>query len=248
MSYELTAYPVGPESPKGWVIEPAESKRDWMTQTPDQAALRCLPLLIANQAGWVINCPVGFKAVWNGSNQRSNAIEFTFKDKPERWSQQIVSNFGSGIITFKMPWLFRSSEGIGLLVRGPTNQYKENIAPLDGFVETDWAPYTFTMNWKIVKPKTPIWFRQGEPICMITPYPIAMLEQTTTRSASFDDDPELFDQFLQWRGHRQKQAAEAEQAGTSSGFFRLDYVKGQNPDGSAAREHRSSLKLSSFDA
>ncbi len=104
------------------------------------------------------------------------------------------------------------------------------------------------MNWKIVKPKTPIWFRQGEPICMITPYPIAMLEQTTTRFAAFDDDPELFDQFLQWRGHRQKQAADAEQAGTSSGFFRLDYVKGQNPDGSAAREHRSSLKLSSFDA
>lgn len=246
MTCELKAYPVGPISPKGWVIEPAAAKRGWMAQTPYQAALRCLPLLIASQAGWVIRCPVGFKVVWNGKRDRGGSLDFQFSEDPERFQGEIVSNFGDGIVTFKIPWLFRTSEGLGLMVRGPANTCLDNIVPLDGLVETDWAPYTFTMNWKIIKPKQAVWFKAGDPVCMIVPYPIGLLEEIEPSFESFDDNPDLFDQFLHWRDHRQKQARDAEQAGTAVGHFRLDYVKGLHPDGAVAREHRPSLKLREF--
>ncbi len=246
MSYELKAYPVGPISPKGWVIEPGEAKRDWMMQTPHQAALRCLPLLIAGQAGWVIRCPVGFKVTWNGKREPAGSLDFQFSEDSERFSGEIVSNFGYGIVTFKIPWLFRSSEGLGLMVRGPANTFLDNVVPLEGLVETDWAPYTFTMNWKIIRPKHAVWFKKGDPVCMIAPYPIGLLEEIEPSFESFDDNPELFDEFLQWRGHRQQQVREARQDGTSAGHFRLDYVKGRHPDGSVTREHRPSLKLREF--
>lgn len=40
--------------PAGLPLTPAPIDRDWMDATPDRFAYRCLPLVIANQAGWVI--------------------------------------------------------------------------------------------------------------------------------------------------------------------------------------------------
>ncbi|HMZ02762.1 MAG TPA: DUF6065 family protein, partial [Burkholderiaceae bacterium] len=77
-----------------------------------------------------------------------DALKFSFNPEdlgPNKG--QITSHFGSGILTFSLPYLFRTSPGYGMLVRGPTNCAKDGAAPLDGIVETDWAPYSFTMNW-----------------------------------------------------------------------------------------------------
>src|SRR5947207_14549400 len=40
--------------------------RAWMDAMPQRAPYRCLPMTIANQAGWMIPSPVGFTAVWDG--------------------------------------------------------------------------------------------------------------------------------------------------------------------------------------
>ncbi len=245
MTYKMTAYVVGPT--KGWVIEPGGAKREWMEQTPFQGANRCLPLVIANQAGWIIRCPFQFKVTWNG-NKTHDSITFDFSEDEQRASRQVLSIFGFGIISFSIPWLFRTSEGVGLLVRGPTNYYKENMAALDGLVETDWAPYTFTMNWKIVKPRTPVWFRKGDPICMILPYPIAMLEQFKTNAAPIDSEPELQEAFHDWQQTRRQQYKEAAEKGTPEGLYRLDYVRGSKPDGTFAKAHWSKLKLAKFES
>ena len=52
----------------GWapLIRPAPVKREWMDNTPDSFAYRCLPLNIANAHGWEILCPCAFDALWNG--------------------------------------------------------------------------------------------------------------------------------------------------------------------------------------
>ncbi len=246
MTYELTAYPVRPNSADGWVIEPGGARRDWMGQTQSEAAYRCLPILIANQTGWIIRCPISFKVVWNGKRPALDSMQFEFGEGAEQAKGQILSNFGFGIVTFKMPWVFRTSEGFDLMVRGPTNYYKENVVPLDGLVESDWAPYSFTMNWKIIKPKTAIWFKKGEPICMLIPFAVATLEKFTARYDSFDNNPELLEEFLQWQSQRMDQTSQAIKAGDDSKLFRLDYVKGKHPDGTAARVHRTSLKLAEF--
>ena len=72
MSYEIVAYQIADTT--GWVLEPMERRREWMEQTPSKGANRCLPLVIANQAGWVLRCPGRFKARWDG--KANNPVEF----------------------------------------------------------------------------------------------------------------------------------------------------------------------------
>src|SRR3954449_12981067 len=50
----------------GWHWSWADWRRDWMDDTPNKFAYRCLPLTIANQTGWFVYNPVGFTAVWTG--------------------------------------------------------------------------------------------------------------------------------------------------------------------------------------
>lgn len=238
---ELTAYRIA--HTEGWSIEPAPAMREWMQQTAFQVANRCLPLVIANQAGWVIRCPYRFKATWNGK-QGPDALVLEFPDREERAPRQISSIFGEGIISFSIPWLFRTSDGYALQVRGPTNSFKDSVVPLDGLVETDWSPYTFTMNWKVTKPKTEVWFKKDEPVCMIAPFPIGILERFAVRHEHIESEPDLFDAFLKWRESRSKQYRDLEAKGTPS--FRLDYVRGSKPDGTFANAHWSRLKLAEF--
>ncbi len=52
---QLLLYPYSRGRP---AIRPAESKRQWMDDSPQSYAYRCLPLTIANTHGWEILCGV----------------------------------------------------------------------------------------------------------------------------------------------------------------------------------------------
>jgi len=75
--------------------------------------------------------------------------------------------FGYGIITWNIPYLFRTSPDFNLLARGPANPPKDAVCPLEGTVEADWTSATFTMNWKTTRPNTPVRFEADEPICNV---------------------------------------------------------------------------------
>jgi hypothetical protein len=243
MTVQLTAYSV--MSTEGWTIQPAKLQRDWMDQTPMKAAYRCLPLTLANQAGWVVGCPCTFKATWTGRAADADALSFTFQSRhDEQHRRSIANTFGAGIISFVLPWLFRTSPGIGLWVRGPANSPKSDVSPLEGLVETDWSPYPFTMNWKIIRPKTDIWFKQGDPICMLTPFPIGMLEQVEPRQEPIDADPVLHANYEQAKERRMQSARELT---AHKGQWELTYMRGYRPDGVAAPVHLTNLRLAKFD-
>src|SRR6188472_1682483 len=159
----LTAYALQPHL--GMRLVPAPVRRDWMDRTPNRFAYRCLPLLIANQSGWLILNPDPIQATWDGSDRLDGvAIEPLSARLPT-----VRSHFGSGVLTWNVPYLFRTSAGYNLHVRGPANAPKDGATPLEGIVETDWSPATFTVNWKLTRPGLPVVFEADEPICMIAP-------------------------------------------------------------------------------
>jgi len=240
MAVQLTAHPVSPT--EGWTLEPAKLQRDWMDKSVRRAAYRCLPMAIANQAGWVVGCPATFKARWTAA--KSDApVEIIFSDKKDQ--RGVASMFGSGIVSFVLPWLFRTSQGVGLWVRGPANSPKSDCFALEGLVETDWSPYPFTMNWMISRPKIDVWFRKGEPICMLTPFPIGLLEEVEPRQELIDFQPELHQNFNQAVARR-RDSIETK-AALDEGQWELTYMQGRRPDGVAAPEHRTNLKLAPFE-
>ena len=143
---ELTCY-----VHEGWAprIAPASSRRDWMDATPESYAYRCLPLSIANSHGWEVLSPCGFSARWHGG-AGADSVEIVL-DAGADPAKAPTSLFGSGTITFHVDGIFRTSPGWNLWASGPPNSMKDGIAPMAGVIETDWAPYTFTMNWRFTR-------------------------------------------------------------------------------------------------
>ena len=162
-------------------------KRAWMEATGSRGAYRCLPLVVANQAGWVVRNPFTFQAIWDGGSGVEN-IRFAFLAGPVGWNgleahTVVTSHFGAGIFTFQIPFLFRTSPGYNLWVKGPANAFKDGVQALEGMVETDWSHAPFTMNWKMTRPHHPILFREGEASARSWPYPRGLIEPLRPRDS-----------------------------------------------------------------
>jgi len=228
---------------RGWSVEPASGNRDWMKETKGHAN-KCLPLLAANQLGYVIRNPTEVTAIWNGG-KGSDAITIMHED--EELNKSSASHFGHGIITWQIPFLFRTPPGIGLLVRGATNFWVENAQALDGFVETHWSPYTFTMNWKVIKENVPVIWKKGDPICMVIPYPIELLENIVPRMIPIGDNPELEANYRAWSDSRDR----FNMATDNKESWQKDYFNGKkcpfhHGADNIAEPHRTKFNLPKF--
>ena len=73
-------------------IEPAPIARDWMDNAHLRHPYRCLPLVIANQSGWVLRSPASFRAYWYGGPLKED-VEIQFDGPPDT---RILSHFGCG--------------------------------------------------------------------------------------------------------------------------------------------------------
>ena len=177
-----------------------------MDNAQDRWPNRCLPLLVANQAGWVLLNPVAFTATWTGDDHPAS-LTIDFGSESPR-PLPVSSHFGHGVITWGIPFIFRTSPGYNLLARGPANLPKDGVAALEGLVETDWAFANFTMNWKLTRAGHPVAFEAGEPFCMIVPQRRGELEsfRTEIRDIASDEQTKAeFDLFSEGRHRLQVQ-------------------------------------------
>lgn len=239
----MTAYRTTAAGPQ---IVPAAKARAWMDATNERFAYRCLPLLIANQAGWFILNEHAFDAIWDGTAAQSAIrIRPVERLKPVR----ATSHFGAGVLTFHIPYVFRTPPGYNLLVRGPANWPKDGIQALEGLVETDWATATFTMNWKFTRARRWVRFEAGEPICMIVPQRRGELEAFEPEIRNIAENPALEAGHAVWSASRARFLAglrtrEPEAVATR---WQKDYFQGRMPDGTrASGQHQTVLKLKPF--
>lgn len=226
----------------GPVLAPAPAARAWMDQTDRRFARRCLPLTMANQAGWFLLGTHTFVARWDGGDS-VDALRLTFASGDEPYP--VSSHFGYGIITFHIPYLFRTPPGWNLQVRGPANWPKAGVAPLEGLVETDWAVASFTMNWKMTATHQAVRFTAGEPICMLTPQRRGDIERFVPEIRDLSEDPELEAAATAWRQSRTTFNRDLQEPGTDAhriGWQR-HYFQGSAPDGTTAPEHQTKLTL-----
>jgi hypothetical protein len=248
--HKLTAYQTLPREVVGdrFKVVAAPHRRDWMDTSYNRSAYRCLPLLIANQAGWMILNPSAVRFKWDGA-PNLDAIEI------ERWVDLTMSSeamqdylfpsshFGSGVITWTLPFLFRTPPGYNLLARGPANHPKDGAAPLEGIIETDWTPATFTMNWKITRTNEWITFAKGEPICMIVPQRRHELEEFIPEIRLISDNPDLHAANQQWCTSRDQFNEQFKNDPTG---WEKHYFQGTSPDGTTAPDHQTRLHLREF--
>jgi hypothetical protein len=178
------------------LIRPAGVKRDWMEAASEAFPHRCLPLNIANAHGWEIVTPCGVEAVWNGGPAPADVT--VRADAGADPAIAPVAIFGQGVLTFHIMGIFRTPPGWSLWIGGPPNQAKDAIAPPTGIVETDWSPFTFTMNWQFTRAGQPVRFAPNETIATISPIERGAVDSFEARVAPLASDPELERTFQAW--------------------------------------------------
>ncbi len=218
-------------------IRPCTAPREWMNDVPQRYVYRCIPMVAANTMGWEVLNPVDTEVLWDGGELNTS---LTTKTKNvSRFAAS--SHFGSGIVTWYLPFLFRTSADLGLMVTAPANHEHDNAVALDAFVRTDWLPFPFTMNWRLTRKNELIKFAAGEAVCRIYPYPIALLEETSLEIHNLTDDPGFLGEVNKWGAQRQanvaKQKADAAkwqatgEKPTGDGVWNSQYVRAKGKEG-----------------
>lgn len=228
------------------IIRPCKPSREWMDNTPGQYAYRCIPLSAANTMGWEILNPVDAEMTWSGAD---DGDRIDVKSEKDPFAPQ--PHFGSGTVTWYLPFLFRTPPDYGLIITGPANQDKQHIVPLDAFVRTDWVPFPFTMNWRITTANKTIRFAAGDAICRVLPYPLALLNEMKIEIRDMQDDPAFMEKVKAWDKQRQvdyQNQKKAEQKWEAQGkkpkmkdLWNSQYAKGRGSDDGSA-EHQNVFK------
>lgn len=237
---KLTCYKVH-ENPCRIVA--ARSNRQWMDDTDQRFAYRCLPLSIANAMGWELLLPTSITARWNGGSGIDDVqIESTDGSDTESVAS---SHFGHGVLTFHVGYLFRTELGTGIWARGIPNRPKDGIAPLEGVIETDWLDFTFTMNWKFTRVGE-VTFEKDEPFCFLTLLDYRALLNVTPQIVPIQKDQGLEERFGRWRRARDDFNSRLLAGDPEAVRERWQkwYLRGVNgPAGSSAPAHLSKLRL-----
>ena len=92
----LIAYRVSAGPP----LQQAPAARVWLDASDQRFAYTCLPLLIANQAGWFLLNSHTFRATWDGGDGLEALRLEYFTGLPH---YPATSHFGQGILTCPVP-------------------------------------------------------------------------------------------------------------------------------------------------
>ena len=230
-------------------IRPAEPGRSWMDETPDAFAYRCLPL-DHRQCPWLGDPqPVRLRGALERRPDRSMRSGSALDPGTDATASCPVSLFGHGVLTFHVEGLFRTPPGWNLWVGGPPNGRRTASPPLTGVIETDWSPFTFTMNWRFTRPGHAIRFDRGEPFCFFFPVERGAVERFDPSLVALRDAPEVEAQFEAWRESRlsfhEKMATDRPAAPSES--WQKSYYRGANPEGTdGCPDHQQKVRPRPF--
>jgi hypothetical protein len=109
------------------------------------------------------------------------------------------------------------------------------------------------MNWKLTRPKHPVTFERGEPICMLVPQRRGELESFQPQVLDLEAEPALQQAHSAWNESRKQFLLGKVLFGPSAQSngqpdWQGEYVRGTLPDGAAAPEHQARLHLQPFEA
>lgn len=226
----------------GWHVQAASPKRDWMDEYKHM--YRCLPMTIANQNGWVINLPCNVYVTWFGGMDRTS-MHFWVDPEYNVPNQWVKCHFIGGVVTFEFDFLIHTTHKTNMIVRGAPNVFVDGAHPLEGVVETDWLPYTFTMNWKVTRTNQVVHFKKGMPICFIQPVPHNYSETFDFEIDYLENNSSLNEKYHEW--NRQRMAfSEQRKLGDEKREWQRDYFEGRDVKTGEVQEpdiHTSKLNL-----
>ncbi|HEY6347784.1 MAG TPA: DUF6065 family protein [Candidatus Angelobacter sp.] len=186
----IKAYPLNGNAA---TLQPASRERAWLDENGHAAHLGCD---IANGQGWNVLCPCAFEATWNGG---PNIEDIKIRvDKLEKGIPAFVqSQLGGGILTLHTGYQIKPDAGYRLWIRGPINEPKDGISPLESIADTSILPCTISINWKFTRPHQAVRFEAGEAFCALLPFPKQDFDNVGVDVMQIGEDVERYQQNLQ---------------------------------------------------
>lgn len=197
---------------------------------------------VANESGWVLLNRSAFEAVWDGE-EGPEGVTVTFDETQTSRRGRVASHFGHGVLSFHIPYIFRTPPDYHLLVRGPANWPKDGICALEGWVESDWSFANFGMSWKFTRPNWPVRFEAEEPFSMVVPQRRGDLETFQPEIRAIASDAEMSEELATF-GRQSEEvlirrfvAKHVPQHARYANDWPRNYYKGLTPSGRAVPHH-----------
>jgi hypothetical protein len=159
-----------------------EKQRAWFSE----AAYFCLPMVIANQYGFIIQSTSDITINWDGKKP------LTFQESnPSRNGIHVSNSPQPNVINFRLPFVLRTPPLVNLMIVAPPNFIlPTGLTVLNGVVETDNLQFDFTMNLMINEPSE-IVIPKGTPISALLPIPRGYADNFALKHAD-----ELYDKKI----------------------------------------------------
>lgn len=155
-------------------IKQSRLKRDWMDNTYNKHAYRCLPMTTANVHGWELILPQDVVVQLDAVDTVPRILSGEMLD-----GRPLVIPSILNIVSFCTSWIFKTEPGYSTWISGSPNYVINGAVPLSASIPTDWWPDEFNMNWYITKVGEPIIFEKGTPFMFFNFYKNDELLDTT---------------------------------------------------------------------
>lgn len=187
----INAYPLNGNAA---VLQSASAERAWLRENANTSAQ--LGCGTANRQGWNVLCPCAFEATWNGGPGIAD-IEIRVESQEEGVPAFVQSQLGDGVLTLHTGYQMKPDKTYRLWVRGPINEPKDGISPLESIADTSVLPCTISMQWKFTRPRQTVRFEAGEAFCALLPFPRHDFDHLGVEVIPIGDDVERYEWDLQ---------------------------------------------------
>lgn len=169
-------------------LRPGNVRRDWMDDTYNKHAYRCLPLTEANTSGWELILQRDIQVIWKGGTSVPEIIggaDFNGRD---------VANCNKvGMIDFHVGYAFGTEEGYSTWLSGAPNYFVDGAVPLCASIPSSWWPDEVQFNWRITKVNEPVIFPAGMPFVFVQFYDNRLMPSVEFITEYLWEKPDLMD-------------------------------------------------------
>ena len=180
-------------------IKQSRLKRDWMDDTYNKHAYRCLPLSAANVNGWEAILQQDIVVTWEGGNSVPKIVE------GDVYRGRTIANCNKiGMIDFHIGWAFKTEPGYHTWISGSPNYFIDGAVPLTASIPSDWWPDEVQAAWKITKVNEPVVFPAGMPFIFFSVYPSNLMPEMEVEVEYLWDKPNLMNERMAYSDAKMK--------------------------------------------
>lgn len=178
-------------------IKQSRLKRDWMDDTYNKHAYRCLPVSTANVNGWEVVLQQDIVVKWDGGNAVPKIISgdnYSETKNGVTYDRLIANCNKIGMIDISFGWAFKTDPDYNVLITGSPNYFIEGAVPLTASIPSDWWPDPVDISWKLTKVNEEVTFPAGMPFAFITVYPRNLMPEMEVEVEYLWDKPKLIEE------------------------------------------------------